>query len=106
MIITYHGELDLTNGWLSDVSTIHRGGDVLATYDTDVKFLEITVPIGFNDLQFTYDYSAKIMGLGPAGYIDGQVTDLAVEVKIGVDPVALVLSLDEFNIVHAGFVRQ
>ncbi|XP_063922604.1 uncharacterized protein LOC135137005 [Zophobas morio] len=105
LIITYHGELDLTNGWLSDVSTIHRGGDVIVTYDTDVKFLEVTLPIAFNDLQFTYDYSAKIMGLGPAGYIDGKVTDLAVEVKIGFDPVALVLSLDEFNIVHAGNIH-
>ncbi|RZC37491.1 uncharacterized protein BDFB_010402 [Asbolus verrucosus] len=78
LIITYHGELDLTQGWLSDLSTIHRGGD------------------------FTYDYSAKIMGLGPTGGIEGKVSNIAVEVKIGFDTTTLTASLDEFYIIHAG----
>ena len=103
MIITYQGELQLTKGWLEDISTIHRGGDVIVTYSTEAKFLEVTVPIAFDDLQFTYEYSAEIMGLGPTGGIDGKIANIEVEVKIGFDVTNLVLSLDEFEIIDTKY---
>ncbi|XP_044267281.1 uncharacterized protein LOC123013047 [Tribolium madens] len=104
LIITYHGELDLTHGWLSDISTIHRGGDVVVTYSSNSKYLEVTVPIAFDDMQFTYDYSAKIMGLGPRGGIEGKISALTCEVKIGFDVDKIHASLDEFYITHSGHI--
>ncbi|EFA03851.1 uncharacterized protein LOC660232 [Tribolium castaneum] len=104
LIITYHGELDLTHGWLSDISTIHRGGDVVVTYSSNTKYLEVTVPIAFDDMQFTYDYSAKIMGLGPTGGIEGKIAKLTCEVKIGFDVEAIQASLDEFYITNSGHI--
>nr|XP_015835604.1 PREDICTED: uncharacterized protein LOC103312896 [Tribolium castaneum] len=102
LIITYHGELDLTHGWLSDLSTIHRSGDVVVSYSSNTKYLEITVPIAFDDLQFTYDYSAKIMGLGPTGGIEGKANSVGVRVKIGFNVETLEASLDEFSITNSG----
>ncbi|KAJ3653534.1 hypothetical protein Zmor_012781 [Zophobas morio] len=104
LIITYQGELQLTKGWLEDISTVHRGGDVIVTYSTEAKFLEVTVPIAFDDLQFTYEYSAEIMGLGPTGGIDGKIANIEVEVKIGFDVTNLVLSLDEFEIIDTNHI--
>lgn len=102
LIITYHGELDLTHGWMSDLSTIHRGGDVVVSYSSNTKLLEVTVPIAFDDMQFTYDYSAKIMGLGPTGGIEGKVSALTCAVKISFDTQNLVANLDKFDITHSG----
>ncbi|CAH1368577.1 unnamed protein product [Tenebrio molitor] len=96
------GEIKLNYGWLLDLSTIHRGGDVLLSYSHNTKYITANVPISFNDLEFTYDYSAKILGMGPTGGIVGKVTNVQVEVVIGFNIETLRASLDEFYIVKAG----
>jgi hypothetical protein len=105
LIITYYGDLDLTNGWLSDISTMHRGGDVLVEYSSNTRNLEITVPITFNDLMFTYDYAATIMGLGPKGGIDGKITDINIEAKLGFNTETFEATLEEFYITHTGTIH-
>ncbi|XP_068903973.1 uncharacterized protein [Tenebrio molitor] len=102
LIITYHGELDLTNGNLGDFSSIHRGGDI--DYSKDDQKVTLTLPIAFDDLAITYDYSAKIMGLGPTGGIEGSVTDLAMEVTFGFDYVNLLITLEDFTITNSGHI--
>lgn len=92
----------MTNGWLSDISTLHRGDDVVVSYSSSTKYLEIKVPIALDDLQFTYNYNAKIMGLGPDGSIDGKISNIKVDVVLGFDLVNLQASIDEFYITHTG----
>lgn len=64
--------------------------------------MEIKVPIALDDLEFSYNYNAKIMGLGPDGSIDGKVSNIKVDVTLGFDLVTLQASIDEFYITHAG----
>lgn len=49
-MITYHGELDLTDGWLQDVSTLHRVGEVTLTFQGTGKIVTLSIPLGFDDL--------------------------------------------------------
>lgn len=101
MLITYHGELDLTSGWLQDLSTLHRVGDVSLTLQGNGDVV-LTVPLGFDDLVFSYDYSAKIMDLGPTGGLDGKVVDVETEIKAYVDLTTQKLTLQSFKITNAG----
>jgi hypothetical protein len=85
---------------------MHRGGDVLVEYSSNTRNLEITVPITFNDMMFTYDYAATIMGLGPKGGIDGKITDINIEAKLGFNTETFEATLEEFYITHTGSVRR
>ncbi|EFA08505.1 uncharacterized protein LOC662271 [Tribolium castaneum] len=102
LIITYHGELDLTNGKLLGFSTLHRTDD--AKFDFNIFNLTATVGVGFgfDQLGFTYDYSAKIMNLGPKGGLEGSVTDLAMNLEVGFDFKNKALTLKDFSITNSG----
>ncbi|XP_017786468.1 PREDICTED: mite allergen Der p 7-like [Nicrophorus vespilloides] len=77
IIITYHGELDLTKGWLQGTSMFKRNGDV-TFHELDEGIYELIVPLKFDTFLYNYDYSAKIMNLGPSGTVDGQVDNIEV----------------------------
>ncbi|XP_069687658.1 mite allergen Der p 7-like [Periplaneta americana] len=100
VILEWHGELDLTNGYLQDIKTLNRDGDVLVDYDhTD---LTISAKIAFGDLKLYYDYLAQIMDVGPTGQIEGIVTDLNLYVVIKVNLEELTVALETFEIEHTG----
>ncbi|XP_044272295.1 uncharacterized protein LOC123016144 [Tribolium madens] len=105
LIVTYHGELDLTNGKLLGFSTLHRSDDATFKYDLLAQTASVGVGIGFQHLGFTYDYSAKIMGLGPKGGIEGTVTDLNMNLEVGFDFKKKVLTLENFSISNSGKVQ-
>ncbi|XP_046393509.1 uncharacterized protein LOC124161265 [Ischnura elegans] len=94
--ITWHGELVVNNGRLQDLTTIFRSGDV--TLDYQDKILLLDASIGFKDLQFGYDFSAKFMGIGPKGYISGRGDGVKIRFKIHVDLDKRVAGLDLFDI--------
>lgn len=71
--------------------TLQGNGDVV-----------LTIPLGFDDLVFNYDYSAKIMDLGPTGGVDGKVVNVETEIKAYVDLATQKLSLQSFKITSAG----
>ncbi|PSN47749.1 hypothetical protein C0J52_04612 [Blattella germanica] len=100
IIIEWHGELDMTNGYLKDISTLDRRGDIIANYEN--KLLTITANIGFEDLKFFFNYLANFMDITYDGTIDGTVTDLTIYVEIVADMETLSVHLQGFEINHTG----
>lgn len=86
---------------MQDLSTLHRVGDVSLTLQGNGDIV-LTIPLGFDDLVFNYDYSAKIMNLGPTGGLDGKVVDVDTEIKAYVDLTTQKLTLQSFKITNAG----
>lgn len=53
--------------------------------------------------QFDYQYSAKLMNLGPTGGIDGKVTDIEVLLEVMIDvQTNNLITLKTFKISNAG----
>jgi hypothetical protein len=75
-----HGELKVYNGLLHGLSTLHRTGDVLATYENDSVTFEAS--FGFENLTGSYDWSANIMGAGPAGSATLHVSQIDGYIKL------------------------
>ncbi|KAJ8918301.1 hypothetical protein NQ315_014171 [Exocentrus adspersus] len=83
--------INLTNGHLDGISTIDRADDVVITYHSSEKTLEIYLPIVFSNLNFTYDYHVIILLIGPKGSIVGKIRDFTMDLKL----------LFDFNTYHA-----
>lgn len=52
--------------------------------------------------QFDYQYSAKLMNLGPTGGIDGKVKDIRIDLEVDIDLNTSLLSLKTFKITNTG----
>ncbi|GFG38917.1 hypothetical protein Cfor_05892 [Coptotermes formosanus] len=70
--VTVKGEFDCENGWVKNLSTVHRTADVVASsYD---RWISVSCGFGLGDLELGYDnYAARIMRLGTRGKISGTV---------------------------------
>lgn len=49
------GYVNITDGWLQQLSTITLSGDVIAKYSMSTHILEITLPIAFDNLLVCHD---------------------------------------------------
>ncbi|XP_046393510.1 mite allergen Der f 7-like [Ischnura elegans] len=94
--ITWNGQLGINNGHLQDLATIYRSGDVNLDYKN--KILLVDANLGFKDLQFSYDFKAKFMALGPKGYVVGRGNDINIQFKVHLDLDKGVAGLDLFDI--------
>ncbi|XP_044266592.1 uncharacterized protein LOC123012618 [Tribolium madens] len=101
-IVTYQGNIKLSHGWLSDLSTIHRRGEIMS-YNFHKKYF-MTIPIAFKEMHFTYDYDTTIMGLKSQGGIEGKIGYLSATVKIGFDSQTLTAFLEDFHIDNSGII--
>ncbi|XP_058451082.1 uncharacterized protein LOC131430270 isoform X2 [Malaya genurostris] len=94
IIITYHGELELTNGLFHNIQSVVRNGP--ATMHYDGKLLRVVVGATLRQLAFTYDYSAHIMDLGPTGWVDVDVATTTFQSEF-------IINLDNFFIYLGDF---
>ena len=70
--VTVKGEFEGENGWVKNLSTVHRTADVLAS--SGGRTISVSCGFGFGDLQLGYDsYTAKFMSLKTRGKISGTV---------------------------------
>jgi len=95
LLITYHGELDLTEGNIADISTMYRSGDASLSLGNT---LGISIPIGFTDLLLNYHYSAKIMNIGPTGSVKAKLKDAVAYIDVNLDLSTLQITDIEFKI--------
>ncbi|XP_013775127.1 uncharacterized protein LOC106459993 [Limulus polyphemus] len=75
-----HGEARIFNGILSGLSTLHRTGDVLITYENNAVIVEVN--IGFSNLTGDYNWSAKLMGIGPNGHASLSIRSISVYLRV------------------------
>ncbi|GLV39078.1 uncharacterized protein CBL_06129 [Carabus blaptoides fortunei] len=101
--VNFHGELELTHGWLQGLSGLYRSGDATLEYEGNI--LNLRLPVSFNTMNMNYDYSASIMNLGPYGGLEGKIMGVSAYVDISIDTVTTEIILQEFQITDAGSVN-
>ncbi|KXJ76549.1 uncharacterized protein LOC109421107 [Aedes albopictus] len=100
IIITYHGEIELTNGVFHSIQSVVRSGTAMMHYDR--KVLRVVLGANIRQLGFTYDYSAHIMDLGPSGWVDVDIATMTFEFEFGIDLSNFFIYLDHFQLTNIG----
>jgi hypothetical protein len=72
--VTVKGEFEGENGWVKNLSTVHRTADALASSCGSI--ISVSCGFGFDDLELGYDdYTARFMRLTARGDISGIVAN-------------------------------
>ncbi|KAJ3653535.1 hypothetical protein Zmor_012782 [Zophobas morio] len=80
LLMTYYGDINLTGGSLQNLSSVKHAK--FGYYKTSRK-TGIILPLTFDALSFTYNYSAAILGFGRSGTVFGIVQGLKMELVLG-----------------------
>uniref|UniRef100_A0A182KBC8 Uncharacterized protein n=1 Tax=Anopheles christyi TaxID=43041 RepID=A0A182KBC8_9DIPT len=121
ILITYHGELALTNGVFHTIHSVGRNGNAMMHYDR--KLLRVAVGANIRQLgragegsrsltraqhtrevlvKFTYDYSAHIMDLGPTGFVDVDVATMTFTSEFIIDLTDFYIWMQDFRLTNMG----
>ncbi|KAF2881679.1 hypothetical protein ILUMI_24536 [Ignelater luminosus] len=98
----FSGGIVLKNGFLYGISTLQRRGDVIVKHTK--SDLKITVPMGFSNLTFTYDYDLNFMKVGPTGKATGGSRCNKVTAYLHFDMKTLKVKLDKFSFDNLGSI--
>ncbi|KAF2881676.1 hypothetical protein ILUMI_24533 [Ignelater luminosus] len=98
----FTGWVILDNGSLAGISTFVRRGDVTVRYS--YPNIKISIPLGFLNLNFRYDYEVKFMQLGPTGDATGKSEGNKFTVNLQIDMTTLRAKLDKFKLNTLGSV--
>ncbi|XP_060517351.1 uncharacterized protein LOC132696509 [Cylas formicarius] len=77
------GSVTLSNGWLQETSTISRYNDVIISYNSETKIMQLTLPLSFKTLLATYDYHAQALLLGVSGKVNVKITNARMDLTMG-----------------------
>uniref|UniRef100_A0A182PS18 Lipid-binding serum glycoprotein N-terminal domain-containing protein n=1 Tax=Anopheles epiroticus TaxID=199890 RepID=A0A182PS18_9DIPT len=100
ILITYHGELALTNGVFHTIHSVGRNGNAMMHYDR--QLLRVAVGANIRQLGFTYDYSAHIMDLGPTGFVDVDVATMTFTSEFIIDLTDFYIWMQDFRLTNMG----
>uniref|UniRef100_T1DPT4 Putative secreted protein n=1 Tax=Anopheles aquasalis TaxID=42839 RepID=T1DPT4_ANOAQ len=100
ILITYHGELALTNGVFHTIHSVARNGNAMMHYDR--QLLRVSVGANIRQLGFTYDYSAHIMDLGPTGFVDVDVATMTLTSEFIIDMTDFYIWMQDFRLTNMG----
>lgn len=102
--ITWHGELELSNGHIDGLATLHRTGVADITPEPNGDYI-VTADVGLNDCGISSGILVKFMGLGPDGSVSGYLKNVRVELKLRLSAVSetqFKVKLEKFNIKDLG----
>ncbi|XP_026466900.1 uncharacterized protein LOC113370448 isoform X1 [Ctenocephalides felis] len=102
-LITYHGELELTNGTLSDLSTVSRAGNATLHYNN--KLLRLSLGLKFDSLKLDYKYLAKIMNIGPKGNVVAKIRGTEIFLDVIADLHDFTIYLQHFEVPQLKKIR-
>ncbi|XP_053691381.1 uncharacterized protein LOC128739904 [Sabethes cyaneus] len=100
ILITYHGELELTNGVFHNIQSVVRSGTAMMHYDGTL--LRVNIGANLRQLAFTYDYSAHIMDLGPSGWVDVDVATVTFQSEFIINLNNFFIYLGDFRLTNMG----
>nr|CAH7717722.1 unnamed protein product [Callosobruchus chinensis] len=90
-------EFNLTTGWLEDLSTISKGGDALATYNSRTRTIDIVIPLKFDSLMFSYEFDRHFI-FHHRGNVFGKVENIKIDCQISFNYGTYQLKVDHFQI--------
>ncbi|XP_038121407.1 uncharacterized protein LOC6054183 [Culex quinquefasciatus] len=100
IIITYHGEIELTNGIFHNIQSVARSGTAMMHYDR--KLLRVVLGFNLRQLGFTYDYSAHIMDLGPTGWVDVDIATMTFQTEFVINLSNFYIYKEHFQLTNIG----
>ncbi|XP_020293435.1 uncharacterized protein LOC109859509 [Pseudomyrmex gracilis] len=89
------GNIDFKNGWLQNLSRLKRSNNVHAIYKN--KRLTLDMNVGFDVLDFNYEYSLQHLLYKRQGDVYGRFYDLDVNVNIELDLENYYINLNSLN---------
>ncbi|XP_067203428.1 uncharacterized protein [Linepithema humile] len=89
------GNVDFKKGWMQNLSKIQRSNDVTASYKD--KRLILDMNLGFNLLDFNYEYYLKHMVYERQGDVYGRFYDLKINTVVTIDLANYYLSLNSLK---------
>ncbi|KAF2889627.1 hypothetical protein ILUMI_16546 [Ignelater luminosus] len=100
LLITYTGKMKLENGWMQGLATLERVDD--CSIEPSGKKMLLKLSLTFTDLLFNYDYTAKLMGIGPKGGIDGSLRNAKFTIIVSIDTDTCEAQLEEYKLNRQG----
>lgn len=79
------GKINMTNGWLQELSSIGTYENVYVTYSNDTKKLELSLPLSFDSLLITYKYKYTYLLITISGNIKAKISDVKINLHLGFD---------------------
>ncbi|CAH2007485.1 unnamed protein product [Acanthoscelides obtectus] len=100
---TYHfiWTFNLTEGWLQDLATIARLDDVIASYKSQTRTLNIALPLQFDTLVFSYKYDRHV-ALHHKGTVQGKINKVKIDCQLSYNYATYKVHLDKFDIRDSG----
>ncbi|CRK98368.1 CLUMA_CG011727, isoform A [Clunio marinus] len=102
IFVTYTGWLWLTNGAMTRLVSVARGGNTFMTYDRNLMRIQQSASI--RQIGFRYDYSAEIMGIGPTGWLEGSTDQFTMNCDFVINLDTFMITLHDFRVQSIGLV--
>jgi hypothetical protein len=105
--IEWHGEAELTQGFMSGLQTIHRSGDAFLSVNGDDGTITLESTIEFFDLNAGYSMYVGFMGIGLDAKADVEISSLQIFLRarlVVTSGKAFEVFIDELNIAQPGLV--
>ncbi|XP_066247253.1 uncharacterized protein [Euwallacea similis] len=78
----HKSEIYLTNGHLEDMATVLRYDEISVDHNRDDRILTFRVPLGFSDLEFTYEYETVIHKEKVHGEVEGKIDHIKLDLEL------------------------
>ncbi|CAH1110264.1 unnamed protein product [Psylliodes chrysocephalus] len=95
-------KINFVKGFLHGISNLVRYGDVTVGYQSKIKTLTLTLPVEFSNLSFTYDYTIKVLGIGPSGDLIGKVDNFKFYLQLSFNLNTLTAQIDNLKTTDSG----
>ncbi|XP_074040305.1 uncharacterized protein [Leptinotarsa decemlineata] len=94
-------KVQLSQGMLQDLTTMERGGDVDLSFVESLDVITLSLPIEFEELEFSYHFHTKII-FSISGGVKGSVKNIRLYAKLSYDVKAHSFKLKECNVNSIG----
>ncbi|XP_014473580.1 PREDICTED: uncharacterized protein LOC106743868 [Dinoponera quadriceps] len=98
----FKGHIDLKKGWLQNLAQIKRADHVIGKFTEETNTLVLNMDLGFNVLDFNYEYDISYMLLRRLGDMYGRFFDLKTKVLLTFDLKRKYISLDSIKFTAVG----
>ncbi|XP_066258608.1 uncharacterized protein [Euwallacea similis] len=99
------GYVSATNGSIQHLSTITISNNVFATYSSDTKILELTLPLAFDSLLITYDYHTQALLIGVTGDVNAEISNVKLNLQLGMNFTDLHAFVHKADITNSGTIK-
>jgi len=98
------GSLNLTHGYVEEVSSLNISGPVLVKYTSATKIIELTLPLSFKSLLISYDYHAAVLIVKVNGGAQAKVSNVKLNLHLGFNFTNYLAFVDKASVSDSGSI--